>query len=192
MWTPEQVDFLKDNYKAIGDSELAELFSDRWEKAKGWNKRHIEKKRRYLKLKRTTQEIKDIHSRNVENKRFSMCASNMWKTRGCNTIGTVVLWSVKNRKVPLIKTIEGYVHLNVHIWRTQKGEIPKGMNVVRIDGNPLNCKIENLKLVTDAELQAINAEKRANKPHELKEVEKLINKINKKIKKYGTQQNERS
>ena len=51
-WTDEQVDFLLKNYKEKGGTELAEIFNKKWYKDKGWTKKHIEKKRRYLKLKR--------------------------------------------------------------------------------------------------------------------------------------------
>ena len=56
-WTDEQVDFLLKNYKEKGDTELSEIFNEKWHKDKGWTKKHIEKQRRYLKLKRTPEEI---------------------------------------------------------------------------------------------------------------------------------------
>ena len=56
-WTKEQIRFLKANYKKIGDKELAILFNSKWKKEKGWTFKHIEKKRLYLKLKRTAAQL---------------------------------------------------------------------------------------------------------------------------------------
>lgn len=57
-WTEEQTQFLIDNYKIFGDKELEILFTLIWpDKKKGWSFKHIEKKRKYLKLKRTPDEI---------------------------------------------------------------------------------------------------------------------------------------
>ena len=59
-WSDEQTTFLKANYKTKGDSELAKIFNDKWPKNKTWTIKHIEKKRRYLKLKRTKSEVNSI------------------------------------------------------------------------------------------------------------------------------------
>lgn len=185
FWTKEQVQFLKDNYQTIGDTELAELFQERWIKKKGWSKKHIEKKRRYLKLKRTKQEIQAIWNRNLEKGRWSKCAENMWKTKGSNPEGTIVVWRVRDRKVPFIKINAKYIHLNVHVWETNFGEIPNGMNVVRIDGNPMNNDPTNLKLLSNAELADFNSKNRMQYPQEYREVKRLINKLNKQIKEHG-------
>jgi hypothetical protein len=72
-WTKEQVRFLRQNYKKIGDLELAEIFNQKWHKDKGWSKKHIEKKRRYLGLKRTEEEKNLIPIRTVRAGRFALC-----------------------------------------------------------------------------------------------------------------------
>lgn len=63
-WTVEQVQFLKDNYTNKGDVEIAEIFEQRWPKNKKWIKQHICKKRKYLKLKRTKEQVFAIASKN--------------------------------------------------------------------------------------------------------------------------------
>lgn len=181
-WTEEQVQFLKDNYKNIGDTELAELFNDRWTKKKGWTKKHIEKKRRYLKLKRTDIQKNKIFLRNKELGAYANCATNMWKTRGVKPEGTIVIWRVANRQLPFIKINGKYIHLNVHVWESNFGEVPEGFNVVRKDGNPLNNSIENLQLLSNSELAIHNSKLRMSYPEELREINKLINKLNKKVK----------
>ena len=80
-WTDEQVDFLLKNYKEKGDTELAEIFNKKWYKDKGWTKKHIEKKRRYLKLKRTPEEIARIHLGHIKKGVYVEGNKKMWETR---------------------------------------------------------------------------------------------------------------
>lgn len=63
-WTPEQVLYLREHYKQMGDTEIANYFNETFPKKKVWSKKHIEKKRRYLNLKRTPAEIKAIIKNN--------------------------------------------------------------------------------------------------------------------------------
>ena len=72
--------------------------------------------------------------------------------------------------------------LHRHIWRQHNGSIPKGYNVVFKDGNQANCKIENLELISDAELMKRNSY--LNYPEDLQELirakgtlQRQINKI---------------
>jgi len=66
------------------------------------------------------------------------------------------------------------------IWEKHNGPIPKGYNVQFKDGNKQNCKIENLKCISNAELAEMN---RCTKyPAELQRAIKLNNKLRKQIK----------
>ena len=60
FWSKEQVDFLLAYYEIMGDVEIAEIFNQLYAKKKGWTFKHIEKKRRYLKLRRTRTQVKKI------------------------------------------------------------------------------------------------------------------------------------
>lgn len=64
-WNEEMIIFLKENYKTIGDVEIAEIFQEKFPKNKPWRKQHIRKKRAYLNLHRTKKEIDDIISKNA-------------------------------------------------------------------------------------------------------------------------------
>lgn len=44
-----------------------------------------------------------------------------------------------------------------YLWKSVHGEIPKGHKVVFKDGNTLNCVIDNLELVSNAELMVRNS-----------------------------------
>lgn len=64
-WTKAQINFLHRNYKIKGDVEIAAIFEKKWPKKKKWVKEHICKKRGYLKLARTREEIFTIASKNA-------------------------------------------------------------------------------------------------------------------------------
>lgn len=177
-WTDEQTKFLTDNYREFGDTELAEIFEVKWHKPKGWTKKHIEKKRRYLKLKRTAAERKKIHKRNTAMGRWSECAKKRWATTGQAPIGEKRIWfTPDNHPFVVIKTKNGFVHYNRWLWEKEKGKIPPGMNVCIFSSDPLDYTIKDLKLLTNAELSARNSKRRI--PSEFKETQKLIKAITK-------------
>jgi len=180
-WTPQQVKFLKANYQAIGDTELAEIFEVKWHKEKGWTKKHIEKKRRYLKLKRTAAQRKRIKHRNTQMGRFAECAKKRWETTGVAPIGEKRIWKrIKTHDIVVIKTKSGFVHYNRWLWEHHYGAVPEGMNVVNMSKEPLNYGIEDLKLLTDAENIARNWHNRY--PAELKRSILKVNKLKRTLK----------
>jgi hypothetical protein len=148
-WTDEQIDFLVENYKTLGDTELAEIFNQLWHKNKGWHKRHMDKKRKYLNLKRTPDELKVIKKRNVELGCFSMCAVKAWKSRGISPDGTIRFWKTydSGRLIPHIKVNGGYVHWNRWFWEQCNGPIPSGHYIVFV-GDPSILTIDNLRCIS--------------------------------------------
>lgn len=185
-WTLEQVNFLKDNYREKGDTELAEIFEVKWYKEKGWTKKHIEKKRRYLKLKRTSKEMKAIKARNTAMGRFAECVKKRWETTGQLPIGEKRIWfTVDNHPFVVIKTKHGFVHYNRWLWEKHKGDIPTDMNVCIKEGSDIiNYGIEDLHLLTNGQLAIKNSRKRT--PKELMVTNKLIKKIERIINKSNT------
>ena len=159
-WTDEQIVFLKDNFQQIGDLELAEIFQDKWPKKKTWTKKHIEKKRNYLSLHRTEQELKAIHQRNVDQGRFLICVQKRWLKTGVAAEGEIRMWRQNNgRYVPAIKINGAFTHWNRWAWEQNYGPVPEGMNVVFKDDNPENYVLENLELIDNAELSRRNSQK---------------------------------
>jgi hypothetical protein len=69
------------------------------------------------------------------------------------------------------------------IWQLHNGEIPENMKITFIDGNSLNCQINNLQMVSYADLMRKNSH--INIPKEILEVIKLKNKLIQKINSYG-------
>lgn len=68
------------------------------------------------------------------------------------------------------------------IWEQVHGPIPPDHVVMFIDGNTLNCAIENLKLITLAENVIRNSLHQY--PKEVKDLIKLKNKLKKEIENY--------
>lgn len=160
-FTEEQTAFLINNYQTFGDCELAEIFARQWPKAKGWTKKHIEKKRKYMGLKRTEQQIKAIHDRNVKNGRYALCPVKAWQKRGVAQEGEIRYWTNRQtgRPVPVIKHEGRFIHWVRWVWEQHFGPIPKGANVVFKDGNPYNLAIANLHLLSNSDLARQNAQK---------------------------------
>ncbi len=159
-WTDEMVTYLLENFRFKGDTEMAEDFGNMWAKEKGWSKKHIEKKRRYLNLKRTAEDKEFIFSRNLMLGRWSECAIKRWETTGQEPVGTIKYWKRPyGGDFPVIKTDDGFVHWGRYTWAQEYGTIDKGMNVVFVDRNNRNLSLDNLELVSDGELSRRNAEK---------------------------------
>jgi hypothetical protein len=62
-WTDDQLEFLLANYQVIGDVDIVEILQQRYPRKKGWSKHHIAKKRGYLNLNRTQEQLDTIISK---------------------------------------------------------------------------------------------------------------------------------
>ena len=180
-WTTDQINFLKANYQSIGDVELAEIFNVKWYKNKGWTRNHIEKKRRYLNLKRTQQQLQYIQDRNVLAGRFSTEKANKARSLKQTPIGATTIWFTEhNLPYVVIKQKEGFVPYNRYLWQKKHGPIPKGSNVVlKPNANRTDYTVTDLELLTNAQLAFRNQSHKV--PDELKEVLRLSKKLNKLI-----------
>lgn len=180
-WTDDQTQFLLENYESIGDAELADIFNDLWEKRKGWTKKHIEKKRRYLKLKRTREQIKAIHSRNVKAGRFAICPIKAWAVRGVTEVGNIRLWnhSYGDGKFAVIKTENGFVHYNRWLWIEHFGELDSDQLVVTKSGKTIAKGPDDLELIDRSEHARRNSLKRY--PEELRTTVKTLRKLKREL-----------
>lgn len=162
-WTDEQIAFLKKYYQKTGDTELAQMFNERWHKNKGWTKKHIEKKRRYLGLKRTAAEKSAIQKRNTKNGMFAMCPVKSWITRGgAAPEGETRMWKLADSPVQVIKVNGRWVHHARHLYIKTFGNIPRNCLVRLKDNNPYNVIAENLMLVNRSEHAILNSQSRNN------------------------------
>jgi hypothetical protein len=182
-WKPEMITYLKRNYKKMGDVELAERFTNLYPKNKPWTKKHIEKKRRYLNLKRTEEQQIAINQRNTKQGRNP----GYWVSHQhliCE-VGTIKIYKNESGRIyKAIKTKNGFVHYAPWLYKKEVGPIKPG-HVIRIkDGNPLNVVVENLEMISWQQNAILNTEIRMSYPEELKEMIKLTNKLKKTIKKH--------
>lgn len=178
-WTDEQVQYLRENYKTIGDVEIAEIFNAVYPKIKVWKKGQINKKRDYLKLVRTADEIQAIRERNVHQGRYSINHYKRWLDR-ITPVGETRMWKYSDgRRFKVIKTESGFVHYARWLYYQHHGPIPPG-HVVRLkDNDPENVVVDNLMLITWGQNGSMNSVYRY--PKELVQTIKLLNKLNRTI-----------
>ena len=180
LWKPEQVQFLRDNYKTMGDVEMAEIFESEYKKEKGWSNKHIEKKRRYLKLKRTQAQIKKIKKRNVRMGRFAECAKKRWETMGVTPAGDIRIWNYTYGGVfAVIKLENGFVHYNRWLYENTYGKLDSESLVVTKSGKTIAEGHEDLEIIDRAEHSRRNSLKRY--PEEFRETIQLIWKLKRQI-----------
>lgn len=185
-WTKRQVNYLVRHYREMGDTELAENFSQKWYKEKGWSKKHIEKKRRYMNLKRTTAEKKLIKERNRKTGCWAIGNVHMWETRGVTPIGELRIWNVNGRPIIVIRTETGFKHYARWLWTQKRGKVKRGY-VIRVKDPSKNITLRNLEMISRAENGIRNRRAGLAYPDELRQAIKILNKLNKTIKHYEKQ-----
>ena len=90
--------------------------------------------------------------------------------------------------------VDGYIEIKVAepnrwrvkhrvIWEQHNGAIPRGFNVQFKNHNPLDCRIENLYLISKAEQMRTENSFLARYPKELQDVIRLKGAINRQIRK---------
>jgi hypothetical protein len=181
-FTEEQIEFLKDNYKHIGDVEMAEIFEKKWKKNKRWTEKHIRKKRCYLNLHRTKKEVNNVKQRNIDTGRFAECAVKRWVTTTQAPAGEIRIWKYSNgRSLMVIKTENGFKHFNRWLWLQYHASIKKD-HVIIIKDPTLPISIENLEEISWRENARKNAALRMKYPEEIRLSIKTLKLLNKKIK----------
>lgn len=109
----------------------------------------------------------------------------VWK-KGHKPYNTANDGDIRWRKKPgfyFIRISENnWEFLHRHTWEKTNGQVPEGCNIIFIDGNRRNCRIENLQCVTNAELAEMN--RHTKYPVELRRAIELTNKLNKIIKEH--------
>ena len=95
-------------------------------------------------------------------------------------------------KVGAEAVIDGYIKVKVAepnqwkwkhrmVWEDAYGPIPKGTNIQFLDGNPLNCALDNLEALTREEQAPLNKTGYSKLPAEVKPVARTVAKLNKLI-----------
>lgn len=200
-YTPEEDAFLRANYQTMTDRQLADRLPRR-------NKASVSARRFVLGLTKTKAMIEKMdYDRNLFKK--GQVSWNKGK-KGCmgpnktsfkkghipknaKAVGTVTTRMDKSGK--------GYQHiklpnersmkmLHVHLWEEANGKVPEGHVVSFVDGNTMNCTLENLECISRTELLRRNQRNavvfsnylKENNP-ELYELHQVTKQIKKSIRK---------
>jgi len=152
IFSPEQIQYLKDNFKSMTNQELADAI--------GTTKRVIGNKATKLGLKgkthgKTGHYPKDHEPWNKDLKGLWLSHRNQFakghlphNTRPMSDI-RVKLDKRSGLSYKEIKVAHGkWVGLNRYIWEHNHGEIPPKHVVIFKDGDQLNCVIENLDCIS--------------------------------------------
>lgn len=159
-WTSEMDGFLIENFEWIGDTHLSDMFAKRFPKPYPWTKKHIEKRRSYLRLKRTSEQENILRIINNWDGRHSKA----WNTRGRNPEGTIKVW--KGRRY--IKVNNRFTLHDRHIAGAKPGQIARSYE-------------GKLRIISQAENAILNNKMRAALPPELKRTIKALNQLKKII-----------
>jgi hypothetical protein len=126
-WTPEIEEYIKKNYyKVLTNRELTSKINARFKTE--------------FTLRATYRFTSKIGLKKGNKNNFYPVGSERIDTRGYIETkiamhGPGALWVKKHRLV----------------WEQNNGKIPTGMNIIFLDYNPLNCALENLAMISDAE-----------------------------------------
>lgn len=159
-WTKAMDSYLRVNYGWIGDTRLAEMFEEAFPKHYPWTKKHIEKRRGYLGLKRTAEQESCLRVLNNKDGR----QAKMWETRGAAKEGDTRIW--KGRKY--IKVDGQFVLYYRHITNAKPGQVVRSHE-------------GTVQIIDRSTNQRLNAQIRASLPPELKQAVKALNKLKKVI-----------
>jgi len=85
----------------------------------------------------------------------------LWHERLCPKAGLLIKVPEKD---PYTGRPSRYIRKAIWIWQQANGPVPGGHNVVLIDGDPLNCDLDNLILLSNKELGILNSRTRHTKP----------------------------
>jgi len=75
-----------------------------------------------------------------------------------------------------------YKHKHVHVWEQAHGKVPAGLVVAFKDGDKQNCALDNLMLLTRAELLVLNLHGYKGMPDELRPTVLIMAKLEVKAK----------
>jgi hypothetical protein len=168
MWEKEHLDYLREHYPFLTRSELIEAFNKQFNVCITMSslistlKRYKITARRNGILLPKKNRIPWNKGRNYWNEpkykeAYQIVKANQFKKGNVpyNTYEndfTIVIRKVKERPYQFIRLAASkWVQYHRWIWEQEYGAIPSGMIVIFKDGNSMNCKIDNLELISMAE-----------------------------------------
>lgn len=188
-YSEENVKFLIENVKGISHKELTKRFNEKFNTNLSENA--------LANMKRKLNLINDIDTRfkkgqsswnkgkKMSPEQYEKCKKTMFQKGNLSNARPI-----GDERID----IDGYTYIKVkqpnkwvlkHRWlyEKEKGEIPKGYNLIFADGNKQNFDLDNLILVSNAELFLINKKGLYKQDKELTKVgvtvAKVLDKVNK-------------
>jgi hypothetical protein len=184
-WTPEEIQFLKDNIAGRNYTELAELLNRKYHLSmKGDQLRNsllyydptntlASKHHRY-----TPEEIQFIRDNLLPGRSYTELTDMFNRQFGCLINKNMLSHIIKRNKLcgfhrtgmlpdKTERKYGGYIYVKIGkpdkwkskhslIWEAANGPIPKGHTVIFADGNKSNFDLDNLLLVSRSELAVMN------------------------------------
>lgn len=147
-YTPEMIDYIKEIVPLWSYKKCAELMSEKFNYK--FTSSMIEHKAYRLDIKKPNNGFNNLDPH---------LPSINWFTKGHPSlnkqpVGTEVIHKYKNgMQFKMVKIAEPSEWEFKHklVWKEHNGDIPKDCNIIFLDGNRLNCNIENLTCVSKAE-----------------------------------------
>lgn len=142
-YSEKEIKFLKKKYKGRTYDELTRLFNKKFN-------RNV-----------TRQQIKEIKYKYLpDNVKIKGKNEIPLYSERIDTSGEIVIKIANNKRIAKAR----------YVWEKKYGKIPKGYSIVHLDGNKLNNKLNNLKLVSDKELAMLNRSQLCTKHKSLTKV----------------------
>lgn len=198
MLTREQHRYLQRAYRQHPMSEVADMFNDRFGTSFTKQQFYTYVKNHAIHSGRTGQfpkgnvpankGTKGLHKGSCTSfKRGNVPANEreLYAERYCNRNGYLLI------KIPEPNPYTGaptrFKAKHLWLWERNLGPVPKGHCVIFIDGDSLNCTLENLTLVSRAELAWLNRRKYREQPLEVRETLLALAKL--ECKRFGLERN---
>jgi hypothetical protein len=158
-WPHWAAQYIEDNYTERGDREIAADLTADPRDERVYNAKMVEKKRLAMNLKRDNMHRRAILQRNKEAGAFRRPEG--FEAPHTVQEGDIRVWKERQsdgkvRDILRIKKGGEMVSYSNHVWEEANGPVPAGYIVAFIDGDPLNCELGNLRLLTRAENIARN------------------------------------
>lgn len=183
IFTPEQVQWFKDNYPLLSRRDLTAAFNKKFNQER--------------EVKQITAFVKNnkIHSgRTAHFKKGQIPWSKGTKGVLKANSGSFKKGQSAHNHLPIgseRKVRDGYIEIKVAephkwvskqriIWEQHNGPIPPAHNIRFKDGNPENFEPDNLFMVNKSEHQVLNAMKFIQQPEEIKDTTLLLARISSK------------
>ncbi len=189
-YSEENVKFLVENVKGISHKELAKRFNDRFNTNLSESALANMKRKLNLTNDIDTKFKKGQTSwnkgRKMSTEQYEKCKETMFQKGNLSNARPVGDERIDMNGYTYIKVKQPNKWVLKHRWlyEKEKGEIPKGYNLIFADGNKQNLNLDNLILVSNSELFIMNQKGLYKQDKELTKsgaiVAKVLDKVNKR------------